>query len=121
MSDRSPSEEILAPAIQLASSKSTSTEKFLDLTIFLLFFWASMFAGWLLTLAYPYGFASSETGGYDALASNFHWFQPNPIDWFRTIPYGLILSWSNSFPVPSIASFWICTFIFSVGIALVYA
>ena len=79
-----------------------------------------MFAGWLLTLAYPYGFASSETGAYENLARMFRWSQPNSMDWLRTFPYGLIVQWSPAFSVPSLFSFWVCTFVFSVSIGLVY-
>ena len=94
--------------------------RFLDLALFMLFFSASLFTGWLLSLAFPYGFGSVETIPFEDLARHFQLFGPNAIDWYRTVPYGLILIWSWSFPNPSIVSYWICTLGFSLSIGLVY-
>lgn len=84
------------------------------------FFLFSLILGWYLTLAYPYGFWNGETPSYEALANKFRWFAPNPMDWWRTVPFALLLSAAKNFHNPSITIYWVNTLLFSISSALVF-
>ncbi|PWU03699.1 MAG: hypothetical protein C5B53_00145 [Candidatus Melainabacteria bacterium] len=80
----------------------------------------SFFFCWLLSLAYPQGLATEETWTYWQLKKNFHWFEPNQLDFFRTIPYSALLGASCRFANPTGALYWLNGVMFSLDIAVVF-
>lgn len=76
--------------------------------------------GYLLTVAYPYGFNNVETSSWWLIAENFKLFAPNADDWWRTIPAGAVLKASLLFPNPSIAVFWFHNTLFAINMALLF-
>lgn len=87
---------------------------------FVLIFSVVEILGYLLTVAYPYGFNNVETSSWWLIAEHFNWFAPNADDWWRTIPAGALLRASVVFPNPSIAVFWFHNTLFAFNMALMF-
>lgn len=83
-------------------------------------FFLSAFFCWLLSLAYPEGLINEETLTYWMLQKDFRWFEPNQLDWYRTVPYGLLLGLFAKFSNPTNALYWLNSLIFSLNYALVF-
>jgi hypothetical protein len=97
-----------------------SKSQLLDGACFIGIFALSMFFGWLLSLAYPWAIFDGETPGYVWIGVNFHWFSANALDWWRTIPYGLVIAAATTQKNPGSFIFWLNTSMFSLSSALVY-
>jgi len=94
------------------------------LTIAATLFCAAMFFNWVLLLAYPYGFITIETPNWIETAqrssANYFLYSLND-DWFRSIPYGLVMLASEAFANPSNAVSWLQCTLFAVNVVLVFA
>jgi hypothetical protein len=97
-----------------------ASPQLLDHVFSLAIFSLTLFCGWYLTLAFPYGLWNAETPGYETLSRNFHWFAPNPLDWWRTFPLAILIDIASKLPNPTSAIYWVNTFLFSFSSALVY-
>ena len=70
----------------------------------------------LVSRVFPYGILQSDTMAYLTLATNFHLFHANVMDWARNIPFGALLRFALLFPTPTIAVYWFYSTIFCVRI-----
>ncbi len=97
-------------------SKARKLDYFCYVGVFLLY----LVSCWLLSLAYPQGLVTEETLSYWWLQRDFQLFTSNQLDFFRTIPYGTLLSIFSHFDNPTISLYWLNALIFSVNGVLVF-
>lgn len=83
-------------------------------------FFVSVLLSWLLSLAYPEGITSGETGTYYAGGRLPDPFRPNGSDWLRLPTFGAILYCLSKFPNPTSAVYWFNSGIFALNSSLVY-
>lgn len=82
-------------------------------------FAAGMLLHVIIHKVYPYGLIFPDTHPYFVQVENFKLLEPNPVDWFRTPVFGFLQLLAMRFPQPTVFLFWLHSFLFSAGIALV--
>ena len=91
-----------------------------DLICFTGFVLFSLSLSWLLFLAYPQTIVTAETTTYWGVGINFHWFAPNPGDWWRHVPYGAILVAVSNCSNPSAVIYWSNTILFAFNSGVIF-
>lgn len=80
----------------------------------------SLFFGYLLSRAYPYGIPHADTGTYLEFGQTFSFFHANPGDWIRTPPFPLLLRFSLFTHEPTFTVLWFYLLLFTGNIALTF-
>lgn len=80
----------------------------------------SLFFGYLLSCAFPYGIIHADTGSYLELGRTLSFSSAGMWDWTRTPPFALLLLLSTFTSEPTATVIWFYLFLFTVNIVLAF-